>query len=152
MSGESNGTRKTSSEVWNRLDQQSNAINDIARAQSATEANLSSLAKSVEAGFNDLNAAINRIVDKDNRPTNWIGLGSLVFVVIGAMLTFVALQTDPVRIKTAENDEHIDQALQRELRDAEIRGEMKAQIAYLQSEIRLVDEHGSRRWVRDNPK
>ena len=152
MSGESNGTRKTSSEVWNRLDQQSNAINDIARAQSATEANLSSLAKSVEAGFNDLNAAINRIVDKDNRPTNWIGLGSLVIVVIGSMLTFVALQTDPVRSKTAENDERIDQALQRELRDAEIRGEMKAQIAYLQSEIRLVDEHGSRRWVRDNPK
>ena len=139
---------KSGSAVWDRLNQQSDFISEIARTQAATEANLAALAASVETGFNSINASINRIVDKDSRPTNWIGLGSLLIVVIGALLTFVALQTDPVRIKAMENATELNKALERELNYARERGETSARLEYLEKEQRLIDEWGSRRWIR----
>ena len=150
MADNGNGTRRTSSDVWDRLDQQSDSISDIARAQSATEANLASLAKSVETGFDHIEASISRLVDQHNQPINWIGIGSLLIVVIGALLTFVALQTDPVRIKAMENDGRIDQAFERELINAETRGQMQARIDQLEKEMRLIDQYGSRRWIADD--
>ena len=97
MAGSDDAPQKTNGEVWTRLNQQGDSINELAKAQAATEAHLAALATAVETGFAAINSNINRIVDKENRPTNWIGLGSLIIVVIGALLTFVTLQTDLYR-------------------------------------------------------
>ena len=139
--------KRTSAAVWDRLNQQGDSISELARAQAATEANLAALAQSVQSGFDSINSSITRIVDRDSRPTNWIGVGSLLFVVIGALITFVALQTDPVRSKADQNAEHIDDIFARELADAEKRGEFEARIKALEEELRLVDQYGSRRWI-----
>jgi hypothetical protein len=141
-------SNKSSGAVWDRLNQQSDFISELARSQAATEANLAALAQSVASGFDSINGSLNRIIERENRPTNWIGLGSLLVVVVGGLLTFVALQTDPVRIRATENTEELNAALDREIEYAEERGRMKAQIDYLDKEIRLIDEWGSRRWIR----
>lgn len=133
--------------MWNRLDQQGESISELARGQAATEANLAALAASVESGFNNINANLARISERENRPINWIGIGSLLFVVIGSLITFVALQVDPVRSESRENDDRIRGILERELVNAETRGRMAAEIESLHEQQRLIDEWGSRRWI-----
>ena len=69
--------------VWNRLNQQGDELNALARAIAATEANLGALAKSVETGFNNQNDVLNRLIqssdrqrEKSARPVNyavWVG-------------------------------------------------------------------------------
>lgn len=144
--------KRTSGAIWNRLDQQGESIGDLARAQAATEANLAALAASVESGFNSINNSLSRIVDRDSRPTNWLGVGSLLFVVIGSLITFVALQTDPVRVRAMENATTLDKALERELVNAEYRGATNARLDALEDEIKKVDEYGSRRWIQQAPR
>lgn len=149
MEDDKHGRQYTSSEVWDRLNQQSDNLSELARAQAATEANLSALAKSVQGGFDSINSNIQRIVERTERPTNWIGIGSLLVVSAGALLTIVALQTDPLRSVSSQNNEALKQLIERELENADERGYRRAKDEDLQRQIELIDQYGSRRWVKD---
>lgn len=96
---------KNSSQVWDRLNQQSDQLGDLARAQASTEAHLAALAHSVETGFNSINTSLNRYAERDGRPTNWVGIGGLLVVSFGMMVSFVSLHTRPLadRIETNYN-------------------------------------------------
>lgn len=145
---------KSSGAVWDRLDQHGSFIAELGRAQAATDASVSALAESVKSGFEGINENfarhernLQRYDDQQNRPTNWIGLGSLLIIVIGALLTFVTLQTDPVRITAMQNATELNAALERELAYARERGAIDARLTALEDEVRLIDQWGSRRWI-----
>jgi hypothetical protein len=97
----------TSSSVWNRLDQHGDQISELARSQATIEANLSSLAESVSAGFADINRAISRFNERDSRPTNWLAVGIGIAGLLGFAVTFVTLIVAPLdaRISLVEEGE-----------------------------------------------
>jgi len=119
----------SSSSIWDRLNQQSDIISEVVRAQATTEANLAALAEAMRSGFDQVNTNLNRVNDRENRPTNWIGLGGLVIVVITTMIAFNSLTTQPVREEAAKNAERIHAAFQRELEHATEYGEYSAKLA-----------------------
>ena len=163
---------KSSGAVWDRLNQQSDLIGELARNQAALEANVAALAESVRSGFDQINANLVR----HNQPTNWFAVISALVVVGGAILTFNALQTDPVRMRAMENAGKVDAVLERELMYAEMHGEVKARLQILTTEIhelqqferdaafihgqrealekkvQEMDLYGSRKWIEANGK
>ena len=99
----------TSSSVWNRLDQHGDQIGSLAQSQATTEANLAALAQSVDTGFQTVNRSLNRLAERETRPTNWIGLGLALIALLGGMVTFVSLVVAPVKtdVATLKNSDAI---------------------------------------------
>jgi hypothetical protein len=102
--------------MWDRLNQQGDFISELARAQSATEANLSALASTVKSGFDQINASLiahsqeqTEIRKENSRPINWVGLGLALIALLGGMVTFVSLVVAPVKtdVATLKNSDAI---------------------------------------------
>ena len=157
--------------MWDRLDQQSRSIGDLTRSQAATEANLAALAEATRTGFDQINASLNRVLERESRPTNWVGIGSLFAVVVGALIGFVALQTDPVKAKADQNFIELQKQTERDISSAAFHGQvttmlgvleqysqrhienerelhyLRGRVSSLEERVNDVDRYGSRRWV-----
>jgi uncharacterized BrkB/YihY/UPF0761 family membrane protein len=98
---------RTSSDIWNRVNQQSDAISEIARAQAASEANIASLASAVESGFATIQESLNRINEKDQRPVNYIGYLGGFLGLLALFGGYSALIVGPVLSQVSSNTAEI---------------------------------------------
>ena len=120
----------SATDIWNRVNQQGDQISELAKAQAATDAQLLQLARMVESGFSSVTDEIRHWRDRDTRPTNWIGIGSLVFSLMVVTSGFVVLITAPI-VDGQSNIRSEVQALQRDAVEA----------AYQRGVNSATDEH-----------
>ena len=148
MSGEQQGSkqRHTNGDIWDRVNQQSDQISELTRVQAATEANLAALANTVETGFTSIQQSLDRINQRDDRPTNWIGIGSLIFATCAGILTFVTLLTGPIIGDVDRNYASIG-AIIREMSDRGVYiGESDARLDQHQRWLQSHEDHMTERF------
>lgn len=134
MTGEGNGKHTpTSGAIWDRVDQQGRSISELTAAQAATQANLDALARTMQAGFDQINDSMRQVAtdlrsqqERSLKPTNWYAIISGFVLVGGALLAFNTLQTDPMRANADTAAAQIEQIMERELQYAEFRGYTRA--------------------------
>lgn len=127
---------KSSGAVWDRLDQQSGLIGELARNQAALEANVAALAESVRSGFNNVNSSIagftkdqraqeQRFVEQQSRPFpiwNLVSAVAATAVLIGGYATIIA---KPIETAAIYNASQIDELQRHRQRTAALEAQME---------------------------
>jgi hypothetical protein len=125
-------------------DQVWSAISNVAQAQSATEARISALETTVDAGFSNLQQSIQQLaVQTRPQPANipaFVGIALAVLTLFGG---YTALISFPLQKQIDRNESHLEEL-------HETQGELaavKAELKYMNEKINDVDAFGSRRWL-----
>ncbi|HNP65794.1 MAG TPA: hypothetical protein PKH39_17815 [Woeseiaceae bacterium] len=131
---------KSSSAVWSRLNQHGDEISALARAHAATEASLTALAKSVEAGFAHQADILGQLIEesrnqreKSSRPVNYFAwfTGALGVLAMFGGYTVLFNTADNYRLNNVESrsERHTSQLNER----AFILGQQSEAIAVLKA-------------------
>lgn len=98
-SGRRRSDQHGSEDLWNALHEHGGQIAEIAKGQAATDAQLHSLQRRVDTGFDQLAHSIESLtahVNKPPQPTNWIGIGSLIVAITVVGGNWVQTRLGPI--------------------------------------------------------
>ena len=88
----------------------------------------------------------------DSKQYPWGALVSLLSVFVVVLGGYATMLTQPIAIRTAVNETHIEELQQQQGDNQYNHGRLDAEVEDLNRWIEDVDKYGSRKWVEVNPE
>lgn len=127
--------RHSLGDVWKAVNQQGNEISEIKAAQRGTDQKLIG----VTDGIRRLEGLFHELADRQNRPTNWLGVASLFFTIVAGFVVFVSLQIHPLQNSDADLKNDVAEIRQTLLDRAYVMGQDNKELEWHRTWLGFVE-------------